>query len=84
MLSVKDAQLAILKEYDDSIVSLVMDPKKDFYIVAIEPKNLKKGDISLDSYFKVNKNTGKIDEYSCVMDPKEFGVALNNIVYKKG
>ena len=79
----KEAGNLVIKEYSEGIVEAVMDSGNSF-IVSIIPKNLKDGDMSLDSFFKVDKKTKKVSEYSPVMDPEEFKKALKNIVYKKG
>lgn len=79
----KEAGNIVAKEYPDGIVSAIMEIDNSF-IICLIPKNLKPGDISLDSFFKVDKKTKKISEYSPVMDPEEFKKALKNIVYKKG
>ena len=78
----KNAGDLVLKEYKDGVVSAIMELDNAF-IVCLIPKNLKDGDISLDSFFKVEKSSGKVSEYSPVMDPEEFKKALKNIVYKK-
>jgi hypothetical protein len=82
-MNFKAIENSVIKLYPEGIVSAIMEIK-DSFIVCLVPKNLKNGDISLDSFFKVNKRTHEVTEYSPVMDPEEFKSALKNIVYKRG
>ena len=80
IMDAKNAGNLVLKECKNATISTIMELNNSF-IVCIVPNNLKDGDISLDSFFKVEKSSGKVSEYSPVMDPEEFKKALKNIVY---
>lgn len=71
MITFNDATKIILGKYKDSIVTSVLDGNS-YWIVALRPKKFKNGEYALDPYFKVDKKTGKISEYSTAMNPKEF------------
>ena len=82
MISYKEAGQLVLNKYDkNSSVISVLDAGSS-WIVSIAPKNLSKGEYVLDANFKVNKLTGKVSEYSTVMNPEEFKKALKLEVYK--
>ena len=71
------AKEMILRKYADSnIVASFKIPSG--YVFSIKPKNWNDETYVLDGFFKVNSDTGKITEYSPVMDPEEFKKALNN------
>ena len=53
---------------------------KNGFLFSIRPKNTK--DYVLDAFFKVT-HEGSIEEYSPVMNPKEFRNAMNNVIYSK-
>lgn len=74
-----EAKNKMLNKFKDSEILCVMK-MKDGFLFSIKPK--KTTDYVLDAFFKVN-NYGKIEEYSPVMNPKEFKEAMKNIVYSK-
>lgn len=71
-----DAKETILKKYSDSVINSSYKLKDD-YLFSIRPKNFNDTQTLLDPYFKVS-NSGKITEYSPVMDPAEFKAAMKN------
>lgn len=70
------------KSYPDSIVNSVMDIPTG-YVVNIQPKDWNPNNVVLDGFFKVDKRSGKISEYSPVIDTKEFRYALEHSVYTR-
>lgn len=80
LMKYSEAMNLVSKKHKDSIIVQVLDAG-DSFIIALEPKDLKKGDISFDSFFKVNKRTESITEYSPIEDPEEFKKALDHEVY---
>lgn len=81
MLTYEEANELVLKKYKDSHVNQTLDAGKVF-IIDLEPNGLKAGTISLDGFFAVDKLTKEVSEYSPVMKPEEFKVALKKVVYK--
>lgn len=73
-----EAKKRILKEHPESIVTRGMKTKLGF-IFALRPKNFDSSKQLLDPYFQVT-TTGKVQEYSPVMDPEEFKYALSHII----
>lgn len=71
----------VLSSYKDSKCDAAYK-LKDGYLVTISPTNLKEGDYMLDNFFKVD-SSGKVTEYSPVMDPEEFKSALKKPVFKR-
>ena len=74
-----DASKIILDKYKDSEILCAMRIN-DGILFSIKPKDTK--DYVLDAFFKVT-NKKSIEEYSPVMNPSEFGEAMNNIIYSK-
>ena len=72
----------VLKAYPDSIINSIMETENN-YIVNIQPKDWDDNEVILDGFFKVSKITGKLTEYSPVMDVNEFKYALNHPVYTR-
>lgn len=75
-LTWQSAQTKILNQYPDSKILAVM-PLKNGYLFSIQPKSYKNNEYALDAYFRVDYS-GKISEYSPVMDPAEFKKAMAN------
>jgi hypothetical protein len=73
------AKRIILNAYPDSVVTSGMKLPNG-YLFSIQPKTWKEDEILLDPFFKVDGNTGKVTEYSPVMNPEEFKQALNNVI----
>lgn len=80
MITHEKAAEIVIAAYPDSIVNSVMDAKAG-YIVNIQPKNWNDNDVILDGFFRVDKRTGKLSEYSPVADVDEFKYALAHPVY---
>ena len=76
-ITVNNAKQILLKKYPDSVVNAVLDTPSG-YILYIQPKDWDKSKGICNGYFKINKTTGKISEYSPVMDPEEFKTAMKN------
>lgn len=70
------AQTKILNQYPNSKVLAIMR-LKNAYLFSIQPKSYAGNNYALDAYFKVDYS-GKISEYSPVMDPEEFKNAMQN------
>ena len=73
------AKKILLEKFKDSEILCAMTIKNGF-LFSIKPKNAK--DYVLDAFFKVT-HEGSIEEYSPVMNPKEFRNAMNNVIYSK-
>lgn len=80
MTAWEGAKRIIEKAYPDSIVNSVMEIPTG-YVINIQPKDWRDDETILDGFFKVDKTTGVLTEYSPVMDTKEFKYALNHPVY---
>ena len=80
MIIWESAKRIIEKAYPDSIVNSIMEIPMG-YVINIQPKDWKDGEVILDGFFKIDKITGVLTEYSPVMDTKEFKYALNHPVY---
>lgn len=52
---------------------------KDGFVYSVRPDDWDDKEILADPYFKVS-NTGKVTEYSPVMDPKEFREGQKHLV----
>ena len=77
MLTYVYAKNIILKTHSDSkIVGSYKIPTG--YVFSLKPKNWKKDEYVLDGFFKVSNETGKISEYSPIMNPDEFKEMFNN------
>ena len=71
------AKEIILRKFDDSDIVASFKTHSG-YIFSIKPKTWNDKEYVLDGFFKVSSDTGKISEYSPVMDPEEFKQALKN------
>lgn len=71
-----NAKKKILEKFSDSNV-IASFKLPTGYIFSLKPKNWGDDRYVLDGFFKVD-SSGKISEYSPVMDPKEFKTALQN------
>lgn len=80
MITLEEAKKKVLSAHKDSVITSIMQ-LKDGYLFAIKPKNWNPKEILLDPFFKVDSK-GKLTEYSPVMDTKEFGYALDHVIYK--
>lgn len=81
MIDYKEANKLVMELHKNSKVTSTMDAGNKF-IISLVPNNLKKGEFVLDGFFSVDKKTGKVNEYSPVMDTEEFKRAMKNVVYK--
>lgn len=80
----KEAMDRVLSGHKDCKVTSVME-FTDKFIVAIQPNDWNPDEILLDPYFAVNKTSGKVSEWTPIMDPEGFKRALTNgVVYKEG
>lgn len=79
-LTVDGAKRIMEKAYPDSFVTSIMDSPKG-YICSLKPKNWNPNEMLMGNFFKVSKSDCKISEYSPVMDPEEFKLAMKNTVY---
>lgn len=79
-MTVERAKQIITNAHPDSIINSILEIPSG-YVFGIQPKNWNKNDTLLGGFFKVSKDTGKLTEYSPVMDPEEFKAALKNPLY---
>ena len=83
-MTFEKAMERVLSGHKNCKVTSVMDIKDNF-VVAIEPNNWNQDEILMDPFFAVNKQTGKVSEWTPIMDPEGFKQALaHGIVYKEG
>lgn len=83
-MTYKDAIKKVLSKHKDCKCTSVLDMKSAF-IVSIQPKNWNQDEMLLDPYFAVDKKTGKISEWTPIMDPEGFKEAIaSGVVYKEG
>lgn len=73
----KTARDIILKKHKDSIINTGSKLPDGGFLFSIQPKNWNEKETLLQPFFKVTTN-GKVEEYSSVMNPKEFREAINN------
>lgn len=82
MLTYEEANSLVLKRHRDCKVTSTMDAGNSF-IITLRPNYFREDQIVLDGFFRVDKRTKQISEYSPVMDPEEFKKAMKNVVYKE-
>lgn len=83
-MTFKEAMDRVLSGHKDCKVITVLE-FSDKFVVSIQPKNWNPDEIILDPYFSVDKKTGKVSEWSPIMDPEGFKKALKDgVVYKEG
>lgn len=81
-MTYEEAMKKVLSKHKDCICTSVLD-MKTMFVVSIQPKNWKPDEMLLDPYFSVNKKTGKVSEWTPIMDPEGFKKALaSGVVYK--
>lgn len=74
----------VLSKHKDCKCTSVLD-MKSIFVVSIQPNDWNPGEMLMDPYFSVNKKTGKISEWTPIMDPEGFKEALaSGVVYKEG
>ena len=73
----------VLSKHKGCKCTSVLD-MNSMFVVSIQPKNWKPGEMLLDPYFSVDKKTGKVSEWTPIMDPEGFKKALaSGVVYKE-
>ena len=83
-MTFKEAMDRVLSGHKDCKVITVLE-FSDKFVASIQPKDWNPDEILLDPYFSVDKKTGKVSEWSPIMDPEGFKKALKDgIVYKEG
>lgn len=83
-MTYEEAIKSVLSKHKDCKCTSVLDMKSK-YIVSIQPNNWNPGEMLLDPYFSVDKKTGKVSEWTPIMDPEGFKNALaTGVVYKEG
>ena len=78
----ESAVKTINEAYPDSHIVCAMQVPSG-YVFSIKPNDWDDNSTLLDGFFKVSTTDGKLTEYSPVMDPEEFGLAINNPIYVK-
>lgn len=82
-MTYEEAIKSVLSKHKDCKCTSVLDMKSKF-IVSIQPNNWNPGEMLLDPYFSVDKKTGKVSEWTPIMDPEGFKKALaSGVVYKE-
>lgn len=80
-MTYEEAIKNVLSKHKDCKCTSVLDMKNAF-VVSIEPKNWKQDEMLLDPYFSVDKKTGKVSEWTPIMDPEGFKQAVaSGVVY---
>lgn len=83
-MTYEEAIKSVLSKHKGCKCTSVLDMKSKF-IVSIQPNNWNPGEMLLDPYFSVDKKTGKVSEWTPIMDPEGFKNALaTGVVYKEG
>lgn len=83
-MTYEEAIKKVLSKHKDCKCTSVLDMKNAF-VVSIEPKNWNQEEMLLDPYFSVDKKTGKVSEWTPIMDPEGFKEALaSGVVFKEG
>lgn len=83
-MTFKEAMDRVLSGHKDCKVTMVLE-FSDKFIVSIEPKDWNPEEILLDPFFAVDKKSGKVSEWTPIMDPDGFKKALKDgVVYKEG
>lgn len=83
-MTYEDAIKKVLSTHKGCKCTSVLD-MNNMFVVSIQPKNWNSGEMLLDPYFSVDKKTGKVSEWTPIMDPEGFKKALvSGIVYKEG
>lgn len=81
MVTVMDAIKAVEKKDSGISVGVVMDFPKS-YIVSFMSKGGSM-ETSVDNFYSVDKNNGRISEYSPLFDLEEFKKYKDNVVYRR-
>lgn len=83
-MTFKEVMDRVLSGHKDCKIITVLE-FSDKFVVSIQPKNWNPDEILLDPYFSVDKKSGKISEWTPIMDPDGFKKALKDgVVYKEG
>lgn len=82
-MTYEEAIKKVLLKHKDCKCTSVLD-MNSIFVVSIQPKNWKSGEMLLDPYFSVDKKTGNVSEWTPIMDPEGFKKALaSGVVYKE-
>lgn len=82
-MTYEEAIKKVLLKHKDCKCTSVLDMNSVF-VVSIQPKKWNPGEMLLDPYFSVDKKSGKISEWTPIMDPEGFKKALaSGVVYKE-
>ncbi len=80
MITLGSAKKLLEKELTDSYIEVIMSINNK-YIFSTQLNN--SNGSTIDGFYSVDKSTGKVSGYSPVANPKEFKMAMKNIVWKK-
>ena len=82
-MTYQEAIKSVLSKHKDCKCTSVLD-MNNIFVVSIQPNNWKQDEILLDPYFSVDKKTGKVSEWTPIMDPEGFKKALvSGVVYRE-
>ena len=82
-MTYEEAIKKVLLKHKDCKCTSVLDMNSVF-VVSIQPKKWNPGEMLLDPYFSVDKKSGKVSEWTPIMDPEGFKKALaSGVVYKE-
>lgn len=76
-MTYEECKKKLLRRYPDSIVAGSYSIPSG-YLFSLKPKSWGDDEYVLGGLFKVSFDSKRIDEYSPVMDPEEFKLALLN------
>lgn len=83
-MTYREAIKKVLSKHKDCKCTSVLD-MNNIFVVSIQPNDWNPGEMLLDPYFSVDKKTGKVSEWTPIMDPEGFKEALaSGVVYKEG
>lgn len=83
-MTYEEAIKKVLSKHKDCKCTSVLD-MKSMFVVSIQPSKWNPNEMLLDPYFSVDKKTGKVSEWTPVMNPEGFKKALaSGVVYKEG
>ena len=82
MLTVTEAIHELLNEHKGSEVVAAFD-FPDKYVFSIKPIDLPKDVVLMDPFFSVNKDTGKIEEFTPLLDLEGWRKASKNPINLK-
>lgn len=84
MVTYEKAKTIIESNMKDSYIDLAIETRQH-YVFSMRPKRIPKTTMLLDSFYSVDKRTGKFGPYPHLEYLNEFKNALkNNVIYRKG